>query len=181
MNIFICGFSGAGKSTFLQRMHEADSAWGVFLDLDSLIEKAVCSEGQTLGDWIRGHGFEEFRVKETEQLSAVLRGDFGPNVCVSLGGGALSEKNYNLIRQDKTSSLVYLNTPFDVCYERIRGDNNRPLSAKSREDLFQLHRERELIYDKSDLVLDQETAKEIEGPTNLVHNLLRVSRKENGP
>ncbi len=143
-NFFICGFTGAGKSTLLNEL-KADERFEEyqFIDLDELI-LGQHPRYESLGDLIRGKGFSYFRQQENSALTELSMKD---NQIVALGGGTLTEKNINLL---KSWNGFWLNTKFETCYERIRNDENRPLAEKSKEDLFELYKDRAVFYAEYD-------------------------------
>lgn len=143
MIIAICGFMGAGKSTFLTQFPEVDS-----FDLDGVIEDKV----GVLGDYIRTEGWESFRSLESKTLNDLLIDD-GDRL-ISLGGGALDrQENIDLLKSAK-AKILFLELSFEECMVRIKGDNNRPQLDKSDKELEELFKKRELIYkDASDFIL----------------------------
>ena len=54
--------------------------------------------------------------------------------------------------------VIFINVPFEVCYERISGDPNRPIAAsKTKNELRELYNMRYNIYYKnSDYCIDAE-------------------------
>ena len=77
-----------------------------------------------------------------------------------MGGGTL-ERNENVeIFRQAGDTILFLNTPFEVCYNRIKGDRSRPVAMdKTKEELFSLYQRRyaqymaaaELIITQADL------------------------------
>lgn len=50
---------------------------------------------------------------------------------------------------ESDSEIVFLDVPFDACYERISGDTNRPIVMNStKEELEELFNKRREIYIK---------------------------------
>lgn len=91
---------------------------------------------------------------------------------IALGGGTpTAERFLNLRDQTK---LVFLDVPFETCFNRIKNDSNRPLTALGEEGLRELYQKRLPIYQKADLILSETEIKEIEGLESLVHNLSSV-------
>jgi shikimate kinase len=93
-----------------------------FIDLDLLIEaKAGCS----IAELIEREGEERFREMETQTLrEAVLR---CPAVIAPGGGAVTREENRELM--SRFGVTVWLDAPFDLCWQRIRKDGaTRPLA-----------------------------------------------------
>jgi shikimate kinase len=117
-NIFLVGFMGAGKS-------EAGRALAIrlgysFMDLDDVV---VQQAGRPISEIFRLSGEQEFRRLETE---AIRRLTMLKNSVVALGGGAFqSKQNRELLRP--YGRTVWLDCPFEICFQRIKGDNSRPL------------------------------------------------------
>ncbi|MGN1113942.1 MAG: shikimate kinase [Oscillospiraceae bacterium] len=135
--LYLCGFMGCGKSTIgkitARRLGKR------FIDLDFYIEQ---NENMKIPDIFEKYGEDYFRQKETEaleQLSSV-------NAVVATGGGALlSDKNGEIVK--KAGIAVYIDTPFEICYSRIKGDKNRPIAYSStKEQLEQRYNTRKPLY-----------------------------------
>lgn len=154
MKILICGFMGCGKSTLLQKVKESNPSLEC-LDLDEEILR-IYNEASSqilieLGLVIRLIGWEKFRALEYQGLESVLKRD---NVLVALGGGTLTQQGLDLAKKEK-AILVWLNTDFDTCYQRVRSDKNRPLSVKTKEELREIYNSREALYSQADYQITQ--------------------------
>jgi shikimate kinase len=138
-HIFLCGFMGCGKTTVGQAA--AQLAGSAFIDLDEAI---VLHAGKTISEIFSEHGEAYFRELETAVLAETAFSS--KQSIVATGGGALiSSTNAELCR--KRGCIVFLDTPFEVCYSRIRSDPNRPVAAsRSREELLELYRIRSDLY-----------------------------------
>jgi shikimate kinase len=85
----------------------------------------------TIPEIFEQKGEPYFREKETEALAAF--GDIG-GVVATGGGALLSDKNGETAK--KSGMAVFIDTDFDVCYDRIKDDPHRPIAASStREQL----------------------------------------------
>jgi shikimate kinase len=150
--ILIAGFSGAGKSSLLRelRVTAPDQEW-TFDDLDQLILKS--KKVQDIAGLIQIHGWEKFRLWERQTLEGWLKEE-GKSV-LALGGGALSQMVFNLFRPSRRIRFCYLHAPFEDCWERLHleGSEKRPLLLKGKEGLFQIYRERQIIYQQIDWVI----------------------------
>lgn len=57
----------------------------------------------------------------------------------------LREKNADLAA--KNGVVVYIDTPYDICWERIKDDANRPIVAvNTKESLGELYEKRKALY-----------------------------------
>src|ERR1051326_3980349 len=125
--IVITGFMGCGKTRVARAL-----AWRrgvVMVDLDDWITRRV---GRSPAQLINEDGERAFRAIETNALRELLQsGDAG---VIALGGGAwIEEANRELIDQFGCTS-VWLDTPFEICWERISAsEEDRPL-GRSREE-----------------------------------------------
>lgn len=156
MAVFLCGFMGCGKSTIAAVL--AKYMGCPHCDTDDLIVK---KEGMSIPEIFEKKGESYFRNVESE-LVKELSGYKGVAAC----GGGLMLSDVNSENARKNGVVVFLNTPFDVCYKRIAGDANRPVAAsKTKEELKMLYDERfEKYLRNSDFVIDcdsspMETAK----------------------
>ena len=136
--IVITGFMGCGKSEVAHRL--ALRLHLPVIDLDHEIAKR---EGRTAAQLIVEEGEAAFRSIETDTLREVLEERIA---IVALGGGAwITEQNRKLIDEHGAVS-VWLDTPFEVCWQRIEASpEDRPL-GRSREQAEQLYRLRQPIY-----------------------------------
>lgn len=136
MIIAICGFMGAGKSSFLKQYPEVDS-----VDTDLLIEGEVGA----IGDFVRANSWDEFRAKENLVIQNTIN-ETSADLLISLGGGSLdSGINLKLLKK-KGVKIIFLQQDFDVCLSRIQGDTNRPQLDRSEEELKSLFTIREEIF-----------------------------------
>lgn len=170
MKILICGFMGSGKSTMLRKFQMNDLGYDC-IDLDDALAVDLRIRSERLGDWILQNGFPLFRDLEKTKLKKLL--NLKGSLVIALGGGALNPEIINLLPNNHDYRLVFLDTDFDVCLSRIKGDKTRPMSQIGDEELKRLYESRRKDYLKADLVLNEEEIKEIEGLGSLVHNLSR--------
>lgn len=118
-NIILIGFMGSGKSTVGKRLAEALQY--EFIDTDVEIEK---KEGKTISDIFNTEGEGAFRDLETELIRSFLAKEKGK--VISVGGGLpLREENRKILQQ--LGTVVYLKATAETIYERLKGDNSRPL------------------------------------------------------
>ena len=145
--IIITGFMCAGKSTVAAAL--AGLLGCASADLDSLIAER---EGRTPRRLIDEEGEEAFRRAETRALVEVL--EKGKARVVALGGGtyAFAHNRAAISRHDCLT--VWLDAPFELCWQRITGEGNeqqeRPL-ARDREQALRLYEGRRAAYEQAAL------------------------------
>jgi shikimate kinase len=158
--IYLCGFMGCGKSTVGKLL--AKKLGKEFVDLDEYIEER---EGLTIPEIFAQKGEPYFREKESEAL-ADLPAAVG---VVATGGGALLKKENGDLAKS-LGTVVYIDAPFEICYERIKDDENRPIAHNStKEQLAERYRGRAPLYaQNSDFSVDGSVA-----PMQIVNNILK--------
>ena len=138
--IVIVGFMGTGKTTVARELARKLNCSAV--DLDQLI---TTQNGRSPGKIIEQDGENRFREIETQLLREVLKKERARIIAV--GGGAWTiAANRELIAAGGAFT-VWLDAPFELCWERIEaGREGRPL-ARSRELAERLYVERQLVYE----------------------------------
>ena len=118
--IFLVGFMACGKTTVGPLL--AEKLGRPFIDLDVLIAAQV---GCTIFEMVRQQGEAAFRELEATELLLVAQ---GPPAVIAPGGGAITiETNRAAMRQ--YGLTLWLDTPFEVCWQRIVNDGTtRPLA-----------------------------------------------------
>ncbi len=133
MNVYLCGFMGCGKSTIgkiLAKKLEMD-----FLDLDNYVEEK-CQ--MAIADVFLKLGEDHFRKIETQCLAETE----SKSTIIATGGGALVSKQNALIAK-QYGQIIFVDTSFEVCSERVRRNTVRPLAtSKSKNQLFDLFKSR---------------------------------------
>lgn len=138
MTVFLCGFMGCGKST-VGKLAAKKLGCG-FCDTDELI---VENQGMTIPEIFAQKGEPYFRQIEAE----IVRSLCGRTTVAACGGGAMLNPATAKAAAESGSRIIFLDVPFDVCYERISGDTNRPIVMNStREQLEELYNRRRDIY-----------------------------------
>ncbi|MBI1763342.1 MAG: shikimate kinase [Acidobacteria bacterium] len=118
--IFLVGFMASGKSTVGPVL--AARLQRPFIDLDRLIEAQA---GGTIFELIQRAGEARFRQLETQTLAETAQGE--PAV-IAPGGGAITRAENRALMQD-SGVLIWLDAPFELCWQRIRQDGiTRPLA-----------------------------------------------------
>ena len=149
-NIILEGFMGSGKSTVSEIL--SDKLDLELIDTDEAIEEA---EGRKISDIFEQDGEEAFRDMETG-LVEMMVSDHMRETVISLGGGLpVREKNRELL--NKVGKVVYLRTAPETVYDRLKGDDTRPL-LKSEDPLArikELQDKRGKIYEEAaDIIVD---------------------------
>jgi shikimate kinase len=155
--IVITGFMGCGKTevarTLARRFNLA------LVDLDQRIAE---QHGRTAAQLIVEEGEPAFRAIETETLRELLQE--GAAGVIALGGGAwITAANREIIQQHQGVS-VWLDTPFELCWQRIESSpQERPL-GRTRSQAEQVYGERRAVYQLAAIhlpVLPHETTAEL--------------------
>lgn len=135
-SVYLCGFMGCGKSHVGRQL--AAALGREFVDLDRYI---INAERMTIPFIFEKFGEPHFRRLEAKYIKE-LSGD----KVVATGGGALiNDETAEYARQSGLS--VYINTSFEICYNRIKDDTNRPLVVKNtKRQLEELYNTRDVIY-----------------------------------
>ncbi|KIL45974.1 shikimate kinase [Jeotgalibacillus campisalis] len=138
-HLFLIGFMGAGKSTvgsLLAKKLSVD-----FIDLDQVVEDA---EEKTIPELFSTKGERYFREKEAEYLK-MIKG----NKVIATGGGILYFDD-TLAWMKENGTVVYLEAPFSILYQRIAEDSNRPVATQnSKEQLERIFTERHKNYQRA--------------------------------
>ena len=137
--IVITGFMGCGKSKVARELALRRNV--VMVDLDHWIMRRA---GRSPAQLINEDGERAFRAIETNALRELLHS--GEAGVIALGGGAwIEEANRELIDQFSCTS-IWLDTPFEICWERITtSEEDRPL-GRSREEAEARYNRRKPIY-----------------------------------
>ncbi|MCO4792116.1 MAG: AAA family ATPase [Bacteriovoracaceae bacterium] len=167
MIYLLCGFMGSGKSTLLKKFSKNTNTYQCF-DLDEEIFKKAGQGFKSLAEFIESKGWDHFRRRESETLEEFLKSSH--DTVLALGGGAVSGVNVAKIKGFKEARMVYLNCPFEVCFERIADDKSRPLVKLGKEKLLDLYNERVPLYELAQIHLSSEQLAKIESPEQLLQS-----------
>lgn len=142
-SVYLCGFMGCGKS-HIGRLLAAELGREL-VDLDRVI---VEREGMSIPDIFAQFGEPHFRELEAKYIRELSGG-----YIVATGGGALiNDTTAEFAR--KSGLSVYINVPFEVCYERIKNDRNRPLVVNNTpEQLRRIYDTRAGIYRRNSMAM----------------------------
>lgn len=139
MTIFLCGFMGCGKTTIGKIL--AKKLGCNFYDTDELI---VENQGMTIPEIFDKKGEPYFRQVEAEIVKSMC----GKKAVIACGGGAMLNPDTAKAAAE-SGKVVFLDVDFNICYERICGDTNRPIAAASTKDeLRERYNSRRGIYEK---------------------------------
>jgi shikimate kinase len=142
--IVITGFMGSGKSTVARAL--ALRLESQMIDLDGEILK---QEERSAREIIEEDGEPAFREIETRVLRHVLQNNAAG--VIALGGGAWTLANNRELITAAGGISVWLDAPFNLCWQRIVGaDNARPL-ARNEQEALDLYTERHAFYASADL------------------------------
>lgn len=142
-SVYLCGFMGCGKSHIGRMLAELLDRR--LVDLDRVI---VEREGMAIPEI-----FDKFGEPHFRQLEAKYIRELSGGYIVATGGGALiNDSTAEFARQSGLS--VYINTSFEVCYERIKNDRNRPLVVNNTtEQLREIFNKRSEIYRRNSMAM----------------------------
>ena len=141
-HIFLIGFMGCGKSSIGKKL--SFQLKKPFTDLDSMVE---VKEKRTINQIFEEDGEQSFRDMETSVLISMF--DTKLSYVVATGGGlVMREKNRRIMK--KQGIIIYLKASADTLYERLEGDEKRPLlqTEDPKAKIEQLLAERGPIYEK---------------------------------
>lgn len=129
---------GCGKTTVSKAL--AEKMDRPVIDLDAYI---VEKTGQLISEIFEEIGEDGFRKIEHECLQEIVMEE--PSVIATGGGIIVLPENIKLLQQMHT---IFLDYPFDILYERIKGDQSRPL-VTTYAALHKRYQERLPVYNKA--------------------------------
>ena len=129
--VYLIGFMGTGKTAVGHRL-------GSQYEVDELDERFEQEYGQTITAFFAEHGEAGFRTHENELLKS-------SKAEVVVTGGGIVEREENRLYMQESGTVVWIDTPFDLIWERIAADPNRPLVTE-REQVRRLFERRYSLY-----------------------------------
>ena len=157
--IVIMGFMAAGKTTVGRAL--ASRLGCALVDLDEVI---TAQQQKPINELITKDGEDFFRSLESKALAEVLR-ETGCRV-IALGGGTWAQLENRELLKTHNARVVWLDAPFELCWQRIPlGENARPL-APSREVAEKLYHARRPVYELAEIrkaVSEDKSSEEIAG------------------
>lgn len=137
--IVITGFMAAGKTSVASALARRLDCR--MIDLDFIITER---ERRTVPALIKAEGEAAFREAEQRALRVVL--EMNRARIIALGGGAWTIADNRVLIDSYDCLTVWLDAPFELCWQRItRSEAERPL-AQSRETAARLYEERKALY-----------------------------------
>ena len=138
MTVFLCGFMGCGKST-AGKLAAKKLGCG-FCDTDDIIVRTL---EMTIPEIFEQKGEPFFRQTEAEIVKSLC----GKTTVAACGGGAMLNPDTARAAKEAGAAVIFLDVPFETCYERIKDDTNRPIVVKStKEELEALYNARRDVY-----------------------------------
>ena len=145
--IVIIGFMACGKTEVARVV--AKQLNRKMVDLD---EEITSSESRSPAELIRQEGEGSFRNIESASLQRVLEQNEA-NV-IALGGGAWIQPANRQLLAAKNATIVWLDTPFEICWNRIESSSeDRPLGT-TKEQASELFKQRYPIYELAPIRID---------------------------
>lgn len=137
MAIFLVGFMGVGKTTVGKELGKLQQL--PVIDMDHFIEE---KEDRAIKDIFRVEGEDHFRAIETEALKELMIKE----AVVTTGGGIIERKeNREMLAAAET--VFHLFCSFEVLWERLKEDSERPLvQSNSMDGLLELYNRRLPLY-----------------------------------
>ncbi|MCP4482344.1 MAG: 3-dehydroquinate synthase [bacterium] len=118
MNIVLTGYMGTGKTAVANELQK-QLGWEV-IDVD---ERIVIYENSTIDDIFTKKGEPYFRKVESKIIAELSNLD---QKIIATGGGAVLNQS-NIYTLKKNGLLICLSAQAEQIYQRLKGDNTRPL------------------------------------------------------
>lgn len=160
-NIYLTGFSGAGKTSIGREFAKKTNR--NFVDIDEII---VNQTNKTITEIFEKNGEEYFRHRESNILEKICK---EKNQIVSLGGGTInSKKNQDQIR-NSGGFVTYVFSDLETSLSRIDINSHPILATKNSREINQLFENRKSEYFRnSDLIILNSS----QNPNNAIDILL---------
>ena len=139
-NIYLCGFMGCGKTTVAKIISKKLKL--KLIDTDIQIQRA---KNMNIFEIFQKHGEQYFRNLETEILKDLQSSS---DCVISTGGGMLLGRPENANLALAGGNVVFLKTPFETCWERIKNSQRPLIFQKNMGDIKRLFDEREKKYQR---------------------------------
>jgi len=129
--VYLIGFMGTGKSAVGHRLRKQ-------YEVDELDERFEREQEKTIAAYFVEHGEAGFRTREGELLK-------NSKAELVVTGGGIVERPENRSFMKEAGTVIWIDTPFDLIWERIASDPNRPLVTE-RQQVKQLFERRYSLY-----------------------------------
>ena len=126
-NVVLIGMPGSGKSTSGRLLSQLSGK--EIIDTD---DEIVRTTGMSIPEIFEKYGETHFRTLESD---ALLEFRDKKGVVATGGGALLSDVNSETAKN--AGVVAFIDVPFDVCYERIKDDENRPVAFNSTKEQLQ--------------------------------------------
>ena len=136
--ISLIGMAGAGKTTIGESL--ARKLGWAFMDTDYLIESLYAARLQDVTDSVSREAFLNLEAEMISLLSA--------SHCVIATGGSVIYRHRAMQKLAELGSVVYIRADIPVILERIALKPERGIVLEPGQDLADLFREREPLYEK---------------------------------
>ena len=143
MKIVLVGFMGSGKSTVGKLLSERLRI--PLIDTDAEVERRT---GMSISEIFSEKGEKYFRELERNLIEKFLSSQ--EQLVISTGGGLPAYFN-NMELLNRNAFTVYLEADFEVLWQRISEDENRPLVALGKEKVKELFERRRPFYEMAKL------------------------------
>lgn len=137
-NIYLTGFSGAGKSYIGKEL--AGKLQRDFIDIDEIVENKL---QKTINQIFETEGEEAFRQYEADVLNKIRNEE---RLIVSLGGGTITNKQNQKIIKAHSGFVVYLFSDLKTSLDRIDINSRPMLQNKSDQEIERLYSYRQEQY-----------------------------------
>lgn len=143
--VALAGFMGAGKTSVARALSRLLACRAV--DLDELVTERQRRAPHAI---IEEDGEAAFRAVETRVLRETLVERHA--LVIALGGGAYTIAENRALLDARAAFVVWLDAPFELCWERINGgaregDDARGLSDQARRPLARGLEQTRALYD----------------------------------
>jgi shikimate kinase len=164
---------GCGKTYLLNKLkksHVAELNNIDFFDLDNEIIASGC-DYLDIESMVKARGWNYFRELEKNTFIELITNHKKNHMLISLGGGALSKEFLKYINERENIKLIFLSTPFEICWERIYLEGHRPLVKKGKLEVEKLYKNRLSLYQSAQIYIDVNEQNNI----SAIDDLLKLS------
>ena len=137
-NIYVCGFMGCGKS--LTSKIIAKKSKINLIDTDEQIQQL---KNMPINKIFEKYGEPYFRKLESELLHTLKNTN---NSIIATGGGMLISNSENAKIAKSNGIIIFLETPFDLCWNRIKNSSRPLIKNKNIIDIKNLYKKRQQQY-----------------------------------